>query len=930
VPRPGPSAGLYLSAVSANRSASDTSAPVLLPPAPTLVAGIKQAAWLTIDGEVLLLGLAEAARLARESPPYLCHARATARRMGVLPFPALDLLELFAFVRPAQFCLPTPRGLAQAMGLAVPRHDLAAEALALLGAAEALLRELGAEAPDPELRAIAEAMARAGWGWGHAVLAAVPEAAARAAPAGLAVWRKLPEWAEQAPPPPPGNIPVEEGEARLRLGQLLGIGAEARPQQADYAAAVSAAFRPREHEDEPRLVLAEAGTGVGKTIGYVAPASLWAERNEGTVWLSTYTRNLQHQITGELTRLYPDPAVKNRRVVLRKGRENYLCLLNFEEGVAALPMRPYDAAALGVMARWIAATRDGDMVGGDFPGWLPDVIGRARSLGLSDRRGECVHSACPHNHRCFIEKSIRRAKRARIVVANHALVMVQAALGGPDDGHLPTRYVFDEGHQVFAAADGAFSLALTGREAAELRRWLLGNEDRGRGRARGLRRRLEDLVAGDDAAERALAAVVVGARVLPGEGWAQRLAEARPQQATEAFLALARQQVLARASQSEQGYSLESELRPPIDGLIAAGEALALALEKISIPLRLLAERLKHRLDEDAAELDQGERFRIDATVAGLERRGIVEIGGWQRALREIAQPQPEPFVDWLGIERSDGHEIDVGLYRHWIDPTQPFAEMVAKPAHGVLVTSATLTDGSGDPLRDWEAAEARSGAKHLVGPALRVRVPSPFDYPQQTRVFVVTDVRRDEPAQVAAAYRELFLAAGGGAIGLFTAIGRLRSVHRRIAASLEEAGIPLLAQHVDGMDTSTLVDIFRAEEDACLLGTDAVRDGVDVPGRSLRLIVFDRVPWPRPDILHKARRAHFGGARYDDMITRLRLKQAFGRLVRRADDSGVFVLLDAQMPTRLAGAFPEGVALERVGLKDAIARTAAFLKRPS
>jgi len=224
------------------------------------------------------------------------------------------------------------------------------------------------------------------------------------------------------------------------------------------------------------------------------------------------------------------------------------------------------------------------------------------------------------------------------------------------------------------------------------------------------------------------------------------------------------------------------------------------SLEKISIPLRTLGERLKHRLDEDAAALDQGTRLRIEGAVAGLERRGIVELGGWQRALREIAEPQPERFVDWLSIERSDGHELDVGLHRHWIDPTQPFAELVAKPAHGVLVTSATLTDGSGDPLSDWQAAEGRSGARHLVGPALRVRVPSPFDYPAQTRVFVVTDVRRDEPAQVASAYRELFLAAGGGALGLFTAIGRLRAVHRRIAGALEEAGIPLLAQHVDGM----------------------------------------------------------------------------------------------------------------------------------
>ena len=143
------------------------------------------------------------------------------------------------------------------------------------------------------------------------------------------------------------------------MAELLGIGAEARPQQADYAAAVSAAFRPREREDEPRLVLAEAGTGVGKTIGYIAPASLWAEKNEGAVWISTYTRNLQHQITGELDRLYPDPAVKDRRVVLRKGRENYLCLLNFEEGVAGAAdaaLRRGGARAHGALDRARRAT----------------------------------------------------------------------------------------------------------------------------------------------------------------------------------------------------------------------------------------------------------------------------------------------------------------------------------------------------------------------------------------------------------------------------------------------------------------------------------------------------------------------------------------------------------------------------------------------
>jgi ATP-dependent DNA helicase DinG len=901
---------------------------IVLPATAALVAGPAGAAWLSPEGEIEMLTRAEAARRVRAMPPMLCHARATGQRLGLADFAALDLLELFAFVRPARFCLPTPRGLAAALGLPAPQ-DLAGEAALLRDAALALLRELSVRAGSEEARAIATAMGQGGWGWAGAVLAALGADQDQAPPRdGLAAWRGLSEWSEYAPEPPPGNIAVEESEARLRLAELLGGDAEPRPQQADYAAAVSAAFQPRDLPDAPHLVLAEAGTGVGKTLGYIAPASLWAEKNEGAVWISTYTRNLQHQIAAELGRLYPDPAERNRRVVIRKGRENYLCLLNYEESLAQLSMRPYDAVALGLMARWIAATRDGDMAGGDFPGWLAELAGRPRTVGLTDRRGECIHSACPHYRRCFIEKNLRRARCARLVVANHALVMIQAALGGLDDATAPTRYVFDEGHHLFDAADGAFSLALSGREGAELRRWLLGASERRRSRARGLRRRIEDLIAGDGEAEQALEHALAAARVLPGEGWAQRLIDNRPQGAFEEFLALVRQQVLARASARDQSYSLEAELRPCLDDLPASARALAAQLRALEEPLRALGGRLAARLEDEASELDSAMRLRIEAMLRGVQRRGMIEIAGWRHMLGALETPPTAEFVDWLALERNDGNELDIGMFRHWVDPMRPFAEHVMKPAHGVLITSATLTDGSGDPVRDWEAAETRTGADYLSLKPMRARVPSPFDYGNQTRVFIVNDVRREDGAQVAGAYRALFEASGGGALGLFTAISRLKAVHERIAAPLAEAGLTLLAQHVDAMDTATLVDIFRAEEDACLLGTDALRDGIDVPGRSLRLIVFDRVPWPRPDILHKARRARFGGSAHDDRITRLRLRQAFGRLVRRADDCGVFVLLDRMMPSRLLGAFPEGVAVKRLGIAAAVAETAAFLKR--
>jgi len=893
-------------------------------------------AWRGADGRIEHLSPSRAALRAHETPPVVCHARSIARRLGVEQVAALDVLELFAFVRPAAFCLPTPRGLAEALELPTPRH-LDDVPDSLLAVADALLAELPERQAlgerDRWARPIAKAMHDGGWGWGRLILLALgepdPGPPEPIRPATLEVWRELQEWSEHAPQPPAGHEPVLESEARARLSGMLGGGAEPRPSQADYAAATAAAFRPREREDAPSVVLAEAGTGVGKTLGYLAPASVWAEKNEGAVWISTYTRNLQHQIDGELDRLYPDPVGKALKVVVRKGRENYLCLLNLEEATRTLALQPQYATALGLMARWARATRDGDLQGGDFPAWLSDILGRGRTLGLADRRGECVYSACPHYNKCFIERSVRRARRARIVVANHALVMIQAALGGVDDAHVPTRYVFDEGHHVFDAADGAFSAHLSALESVELRRWLLGAETRRGGRARGLRRRVEELIADRPAALETLDEIEQAARALPGEGWMNRIADAQPKGPTETFLVAVRQQVYARANDPRSPYGLECETRPPVDGLEAVARTLEAALRRLVEPMLILRKELLAMMDEQADDLDTPTRLRIEAAARSLTRRGESMVEGWRAMLSSLEAETPEEFVDWMAVERIDGRDTDIGLHRHWIDPTRPFTETVAKAAHGLVVTSATLRDGTGNDDLDWHAAETRTGSLHLPSPAIRTAVASPFDYPNRTRVFIVGDVRKDDADQVAAAYRTLFQASGGGALGLFTAISRLRQVHGRIAAPMDTAGMPLYAQHVDGMNLATLIDIFRAEPESCLLGTDAVRDGVDVPGDSLRLIVFDRVPWPRPDILYRARRSAFGGNAYTDMLTRLRLKQAFGRLIRRADDKGVFVLLDPSMPSRLLGAFPPDVPIRRCGLAEATAETAAFLAAP-
>jgi ATP-dependent DNA helicase DinG len=462
-----------------------------------------------------------------------------------------------------------------------------------------------------------------------------------------------------------------------------------------------------------------------------------------------------------------------------------------------------------------------------------------------------------------------------------------------------------------------FSAALTGQEAIEIRRWITGPESGSRGRRRGLAARLSDVASYDEEGGRAIAEAVDAARALPSDGWLQRLNDGEPFGPVEALLAAVRGLVYARDADGlgDAGYGLETELAEPDGALVEAAGPAGAALDALVRPLVRLGRRLEAVLADAPDWMDGPARARIEGAIASLGWR-TETVGAWLALIARIGGPADPEFVDWLAVDRVEGREYDVGLHRHWLDPSKPFAKTVLEPAHGAVITSATLRAGG-----DWDVAEARSGAAHLLRPAQRFETASPFDYPGQAEVLIVTDVKRGDLPALANAYARLIVAAEGGTLGLFTAIRRLRAVHARIADRLAREGLPLLAQHVDPIDTGTLVDIFRDDPRTSLLGTDALRDGVDVPGHSLRLVVMEGVPWPKPSVLHAARRLAGGGTAYDDRIVRARLAQAFGRLIRRADDRGTFVLLSAASPSRLLDAFPPGTPVARVGLDEAVAR---------
>jgi ATP-dependent DNA helicase DinG len=270
----------------------------------------------------------EAIARAAETPHIILNAPLVGQRLGYPEVSGLDLLELFAFVHPAKFAVPTVAGMCRAVGIAPPVSE--AEAAGVLRTIAAALLDM-LEQPEWEQREGAwtsnQSLARMGWGWAPLINARLerPERGERM------LWSRLKQWEEVADRPPPRTIIVPRSAACDRLRELTGSQSELRAGQAAMAEEATSIFAPRRQKDAPNMLLAEAGTGIGKTLAYLSPASLWSEASGGTVWVSTFTKTLQRQLDAEGPRLIADPVKRARRIVVRKGRENYLCLLNLED-----------------------------------------------------------------------------------------------------------------------------------------------------------------------------------------------------------------------------------------------------------------------------------------------------------------------------------------------------------------------------------------------------------------------------------------------------------------------------------------------------------------------------------------------------------------------------------------------------------------------
>jgi len=616
-----------------------------------------------------------------------------------------------------------------------------------------------------------------------------------------------------------------------------------------------------------RHLLVQAGTGTGKSLGYLVPALARVGESDQPIVVATATLALQAQIVNRdiphlLEALEPRPE-SQAQVALLKGRNNYLCLHKLEGGYPedepdALFDMPSSTSRVGEevvrLREWADRTETGDR-----DELKPGVSDRAWAQ-VSVSAAECLGRRCPLVEECFSEMARSRAAEADIVITNHALLAINAFEGMKVLPEHET-VIIDEAHELVDRVTGAVSGSLT---VAMVRR-----------AARSVKKHSK--------ADSGALEMAAGTLEAAFEGLAEGLLKGLDGRLLTAISAV-----------NDAARTALSDTKP--DGQdVDAG--LQMARSRVSE-----VHDMSNRILEASGEQD----------VLWISRQG-----GWENG-RYVAASDTDPAT--LNIAPlSVGLQLRDGL----------FADRT------VILTSATLTVG--------DSFDVAAGALGLLGEGAprwtSIDVGSPFDYRKQGIMYVAGDLKPPgfgvHEGQLER-LRELCEASEGGALGLFSS---KRAAERAAEYMREHSDLNILLQGESSL--KALVEEFSEDVDSCLFGTMSLWQGVDVPGDSCRLVVMDRIPFPRPDDpIAQARTEAVNRHRGNGFMAvsahhaAIRMAQGAGRLIRSVSDRGVVAVLDSRVATKRYGGFlmkampPMWSTQNKAAVTGALARLSASIER--
>jgi DNA polymerase-3 subunit epsilon/ATP-dependent DNA helicase DinG len=656
-------------------------------------------------------------------------------------------------------------------------------------------------------------------------------------------------------------VPIHAGELQRAFDAAAGVldRFEDRAEQREMAEAVRQAMTEGGHW------LIEAGTGVGKSLAYLLPAALHALRNGERVVVSTNTINLQEQLLTKdipaLRRILVRAGIigdeDDLRASLLKGRSNYLCIRRWIASYGAHAADP-DFARLGsAMLLWLPQTETGDRseLSLDHNEWVTWQRFSAQDTDCLSRPNSFVREG-----KCFLQRARKAAESAHIVVVNHALLLADIASGGsalPAYDHL----VVDEAHNLEDTATKQFGGSVSRRILSDA--------------LEGIHRR-----AGRDQREGGVATLL---KALP-EGAATMIGkslEAASARATIAcgplFEALGG---LSPRASDEDRLLVDRSVRARAEwtNVEQAWDAVDRTLRDIAAQAASAAQVVTGAAAVEEPDVLAGE---IESAARKVEEGRLL--------LAELVSRGDDERIVWVARERDgsgslNSAPLDVGPVL--------WEELFAK-RRTVVCTSATLSAAG-----SMEFAARRLG---LEGPRT-LQLGSPYDYERSTLLAAFTDVPEPNDPRyidaVAAAIVRLVSASEGRALALFTSHSALRQVAALARRELEDEGIVVLVQGVDGTPRQ-LIDNLVANPRTVIFGTSSFWEGVDVRGEALSMLIIARLPFAVPtEPIYRAR-----SEQYDNPFEQyalpgaiLRFRQGFGRLIRDREDRGVVAVLDRRI----------------------------------
>ncbi|POQ98591.1 hypothetical protein AU468_12660 [Alkalispirochaeta sphaeroplastigenens] len=671
-------------------------------------------------------------------------------------------------------------------------------------------------------------------------------------------------------PVPPREIrPIDPDELQDILadqGAMAALlpGFRERPSQKEMLRQVARGF------NESLVVVAEAGTGVGKSFAYLLPAVAWAAQNGERVVIATATITLQQQLLERDLVLVQRALGTDLKTALVKGRGNYLCHRRLDERLEEAELFD-DRETIQAIREWSLTSPEGSRSD------LPFHVSDEQWNRVNSEADTCCALRCSRREGCFVLRARQRAAGASLLVANHHLLFSDlavrsAGVGWDATAILPpfSRLVLDEAHNLERSATSFFSHQTSGIALLRLGARVLRTR---RGRRFGLLERVVPLGASAQGIARAEASL-------------QRVRDeaSRLNAGLLAFLGTENSWRLVEKEADRLADHLGGVLFDAQKAVLAVAEDLASIIREIPENLR-----------EEPPLIELASTIRRFEEVSALcERFAAAEIEA--------------DWILWMDRRRDSRGEPFVALCSTPLDIREVMEESLFQPHETVVLTSATLSvNGS---FLFWGK---RLGVPLDQGESLQGLFPSPFDYPNRVMLAVPSDAPAPESPDygryLTVLIPRLINASRGGALVLFTSYRQLELVYQAVAPDLEARGFSCYRQGSE--DRSRLLEQFRSDLASVLFATDSFWEGVDVPGESLRLVVVCRLPFRVPTEPVQLARAEAvveagGNAFFELSLPQavMRLKQGFGRLMRQADDYGAVVVADARMVRKRYGSF--------------------------